>query len=61
MGKYKTILADPPWDIQQKGGRGASNHYPLMPIADIKALPVKRIAADDAPGCPEAAATGTIA
>jgi N6-adenosine-specific RNA methylase IME4 len=48
MGKYKTILADPPWDIQQKGGRGASNHYPLMPIADIKALPVKRIAADDA-------------
>ena len=28
--KYKTILLDPPWDINQKGKLGAINHYDLM-------------------------------
>ena len=36
--KYKTILADPPW--QEQGGgkikRGADKHYPLMKTKDIK-------------------------
>ena len=45
---YRTILADPPWDIQQKGGRGAIVHYPLMTIDQIKALPVEQLAQDDA-------------
>lgn len=44
--KYRTILADPPWDIQQKGNRGAQAHYPLMGLERIKAMPVSDIAAD---------------
>lgn len=47
MAKYRTIMADPPWDIHQVGGRGASNHYPLMSVAEISALGVKRYAADN--------------
>ena len=38
--KYRTILADPPWDINQGGKRGASSHYALMPLDRIKAMPV---------------------
>jgi N6-adenosine-specific RNA methylase IME4 len=45
--RYQTILADPPWDIQQKGGRGAANHYDLMTLDAIKALRVDRLAAPD--------------
>lgn len=48
MEKYRTILADPPWDIQQKGGRGATQHYSLMTLRDICALPVSAVAEDDA-------------
>ena len=39
-GQYKTILADPPWDIQQGGTYGAVHHYKLMSIEQIKAMPV---------------------
>jgi N6-adenosine-specific RNA methylase IME4 len=46
--RYRTILADPPWDIQQKGGRGASRHYPVMNLDAIKALPVRRQSSEDA-------------
>lgn len=46
--KYKTILADPPWDVQQKGGRGASQHYPLMTLERIARMPIADLAADDA-------------
>lgn len=45
---YRTILADPPWDIQQKGTRGAGRHYPLMGVEEIKALPVNDLAEADA-------------
>lgn len=38
--KYATILADPPWDVEQKGHRGAANHYNLMSLDRIKAMPV---------------------
>ena len=41
--KYRTILADPPWDIHQRGKyntRSAESHYELMPLARIKAMPV---------------------
>ena len=41
--KYRTILADPPWDIHQRGRyntRSAESHYELMPLERIKAMPV---------------------
>ncbi len=47
-GRYRTILADPPWDIEQKGKRGASEHYALMNLERIKAMPVGDLAASDA-------------
>ena len=46
--RFRTILADPPWDIQQKGSRGAAVHYPLMTLERIKAMPVAELADDDA-------------
>lgn len=46
--KYKTILADPPWDINQKGKRGAARHYPLMTLDQIKAMPVKDLSEENA-------------
>ena len=46
--KYRTILADPPWDIQQTGRRGASQHYGLMTLNEIKSLPVDELAETDA-------------
>jgi N6-adenosine-specific RNA methylase IME4 len=46
--KFRTILADPPWSHEQQGGRGADHHYPVMSLADIKAMPVSELAADDA-------------
>jgi N6-adenosine-specific RNA methylase IME4 len=46
--RYRTILADPPWDIQQQGGRGADRHYPLLSLPRIKSLPVADLAAEDA-------------
>ena len=46
--KYKTVLADPPWDINQKGKRGASNHYELMTLDRIKAMPIKELCAENA-------------
>ena len=46
--KYKTILADPPWDIEQKGARGASRHYDLMTLDEIKKMPIADLAEDEA-------------
>lgn len=46
--RYRTIMADPPWDINQKGRLGAERHYPVMSVAAIKALPVVRVTADNA-------------
>jgi len=47
-GGFRTILADPPWDVQQVGGFGASNHYDLMSLDAIKKMPVSDLAAPDA-------------
>lgn len=44
---FRTILADPPWDIQQSGQLGAGSHYNLMPLDAIKAMPVETLAAAD--------------
>lgn len=38
--KYKVILADPPWDVQQKGKHGAIKHYNLMTLDQIKSMPI---------------------
>lgn len=46
--KFAVIYADPPWDIQQKGARGAALHYDLMTLERIKQMPVADLAADNA-------------
>lgn len=48
--RYRTILADPPWDVQQTGksSRGAARHYDLMTLEQIRAMPVAELAEEDA-------------
>ena len=46
--KYRTILADPPWDINQRGKRGASRYYSLMSLEEIKAMPVADLCEENA-------------
>jgi N6-adenosine-specific RNA methylase IME4 len=47
--RYRAILADPPWGTKnQLGALGAIQHYPLMTTPEICALPVSRLAEDDA-------------
>lgn len=46
--KYKTILADPPWQFMNRTGKVAPEHkrlkrYPTMPLKDICDLPVADI------------------
>lgn len=50
---FKTILADPPWQFQNRTGKVAPEHkrlnrYGTMTLAEIKALPVDEIAAETA-------------
>ena len=47
--KFKTILADPPWQFQNRTGKMAPEHkrlnrYPTMNLEEIKQLPVSEIA-----------------
>lgn len=47
--KFKTILADPPWQFQNRTGKVAPEHkrlnrYPTMHLDEIKALPVEKVA-----------------
>ena len=47
--KFKTILADPPWQFQNRTGKVAPEHkrlnrYPTMKLEKIKALPVADVA-----------------
>src|SRR4051812_18568762 len=50
-GRYRVIAADPPWSFhawsRENQLKAASNHYAVMTLADIKALPVSDRAADD--------------
>jgi N6-adenosine-specific RNA methylase IME4 len=48
LTKYATILADPPWDVEQKGARGAINHYDLMTLDRIKAMPIADLTEENA-------------
>jgi N6-adenosine-specific RNA methylase IME4 len=47
---YPVIYADPPWeyDFSPSSGRAVENHYPTMPIEDILAMGVARLATPDA-------------
>ena len=49
-GRYATILADPPWQFQNRTGKMAPEHkrllrYPTMEMQEILQLPVGRLAA----------------
>ena len=51
--KYSTILADPPWQFQNRTGKMAPEHkrltrYPTMSLQEIKDLPVEAIVNDTA-------------
>jgi N6-adenosine-specific RNA methylase IME4 len=46
--RYSVIMADPPWDVQQKGAYGAEHHYELMTLDRIKAMPIADLAAKNA-------------
>jgi len=48
---YRTIMADPPWDVQQKGARGAQRHYNLMTLDQIKAMPVADLVDPESSHC----------
>jgi N6-adenosine-specific RNA methylase IME4 len=50
--RYRTIVADPPWQYDRAtglgGSRAAADNYPLMSNADIAALPIADMADDSA-------------
>lgn len=51
--KFRTILADPPWQFQNRTGKMAPEHkrlsrYPTMKLDEIKELPVSQITEDTA-------------
>lgn len=51
--RFSTILADPPWQFRNRTGKVAPEHrrlsrYGTMNLAEIRALPVERLAADTA-------------
>ena len=51
--RFKTILADPPWQFQNRTGKMAPEHkrlnrYPTMALDEIKMLPVSNVADDGA-------------
>lgn len=55
MVPFQTIVADPPWPYKTPGafktgntGASAEARYDLMEMADLEALPVERVAADNA-------------
>jgi N6-adenosine-specific RNA methylase IME4 len=50
IGQFTTILADPPWQFQNRTGKMAPEHkrllrYPTMELAEIYELPVPQLAA----------------
>lgn len=47
--KYPTIYCDPPWPYDNRASRAAAeNHYRTMPLEEIAALPVGKLAAKNA-------------
>lgn len=50
VDRFDVIYADPPWDLQQKGARGADKHYDLLSLRQIHDMggAVRALAKDDA-------------
>ncbi len=51
--KFKTVLADPPWQFQNRTGKMAPEHkrlnrYPTMKLEEIMSMPVESVLADTA-------------
>ncbi len=51
--RFRTVLADPPWQFQNRTGKMAPEHkrlsrYPTMTLREICALPVEAVVADTA-------------
>ncbi len=50
-GKFKVILADPPWTFKVRSSKGkdrsAEQHYSVMSLDEIKAMPVQELADED--------------
>ena len=45
---FGVIVADPPWRFKAgRSNRSTENHYATMPLDEIKALPVRGLAAED--------------
>lgn len=49
--KFRTILADPPWQFNNRTGKVAPEHrrlnrYPTLCLEDIKKIPVRMAAAE---------------
>lgn len=52
MNKFSIILSDPPWSYKRKGGAACpEKHYTTLSQADLCALPVADIAADNCALC----------
>src|SRR5436190_10395490 len=50
-GRFATILADPPWQFQNKTGKVAPEHrrlarYTTLSLEDIRSLPIGKVAAE---------------
>lgn len=50
LGRFPVIYADPPWQYEhvKTSSRAVENHYPTLSLGEICALPVHRLATDDA-------------
>jgi len=53
QGRFATLLADPPWQFQNRTGKMAPEHrrllrYPTLALDEIAALPVAELCADPA-------------
>lgn len=46
--KYHIIYADPPWQYKRNGGKSAEREYKVMPLEEIKDLPINKITDDEA-------------
>jgi N6-adenosine-specific RNA methylase IME4/predicted transcriptional regulator len=47
--KFRTIYADPPWKYSNQGTRASTdNHYKTMTIDEMLALPIEKLAEDNA-------------
>lgn len=46
--RYRCLYIDPPWPYDQTPRGAAENHYPVMSLDDLRALPIPDLATPDA-------------